>query len=132
MTSTFQKFFLASAIVAAAAMTAQTAKASNLLNVPFSFTVAGHACPASTYVVDRGPVSMAVHLRSMDGSCSFAWIAGPGDPAPTDTRVVLRFDEMGQRHELQSVQYGALITSRLDHKGRKSEYVPTRIIMGGE
>lgn len=130
MASTLRKFFLAPAVVATAALASQTARASQLVNVPFSFTVAGKTCPASLYSVQRGLTGSMVLLRSMDSSCNFVWVAGPGEPAPTDTRVILRFDEMGENHALQSVQYGSLITSRLDHKRRQTEYVPTRIIMG--
>jgi len=129
MTSTLRKFFLASAVVTTSALTANTAMAATL-NVPFSFSVGKKSCPASRYTVTRQADGGIVTLIDATGSCSFGWVVAPGDPAPTDSRVVLRFDEVGQSHTLQSVQYGAAITARLDKKIKRNEYTPTRIIMG--
>lgn len=129
MTSSLRKFFLASAVVTTSALTANTAMAATL-RVPFSFTVGNKSCPASRYTVTRQADGGIVTLIDATGSCSFGWVVSPGDPAPNDSRVVLRFDEVGQSHALQSVQYGAAITSRLDKKFKTNEYTPTRIIMG--
>lgn len=129
MTSTLRNFFLASAVMTTSALTANTAMAATL-NVPFSFSIGNKTCPASRYTVNRQPDGGIVTLMAADGKCSFGWVVSPGDPAPTDSRVVLRFDEVGQAHTLQSVQYGAAITARLDKKMKRNEYTPTRIIMG--
>ena len=85
-------------------MTTTNALAETQVNVPFSFTVNGKVCPAGLYTLDRNLASNVVTLRNDDWKSSFTWIAGAGDPAPTDSRVILRFDEDGLNHTLQSVQ----------------------------
>ena len=114
---------LAPAAMAAAALATNTAMAETL-KVPFTFTVDGKDFPAGLYSVQRQSQNL-VTLISKDASQSFTWVVAPGDPAPTDTAVTLRVDELGQDHVLQSVQYGPLITPRLD-KGA----MPTRIVTG--
>ena len=47
---------------------------------------------------------------------SFTWVLGPGMPDPTDNAVVLKFDQSGQTHALQSIQVGSMITGHLDKK----------------
>jgi len=116
--------------MAAAALTTSSALAENMVNVPFSFTVNGKNCPAGRYAIDHNLVTGVVTLRNDDWKRSFAWVAGPGDPAPADSRVILRFDENGPVHILQSVQYGTLITARLDGKTEQSEGGPTRVVLG--
>jgi hypothetical protein len=54
-----------------------------------------------------------VTLQSKDGTESFTWTLSPGDAAPTDTAVKLKFDEVGDTHILRAVQYGPLATSKL-------------------
>jgi hypothetical protein len=121
---------LASAVLVAGTLAAAPAMAEVLVDVPFNFTVNGKMCPAGRYQVEHDAASNIVTLRSRTWSRTFAWIAGPGEPSPYDARVILRFDESGDAHELQSVQYGSSITSRLDRKTQPSEYVPTRMIQG--
>jgi hypothetical protein len=122
--------FLATAVLAGAALTTTNALAETMVNVPFNFTVNGKVCPAGLYSLDRNLTSNVVTLRNDDWKSSFTWVAGGGDPAPTDTRVILRFDEEGQNHALQSVQYGNVITSRLDGKKKRTETGPTRVVLG--
>jgi hypothetical protein len=122
--------FLATAVLAAAALTTTNALAETQVNVPFSFTANGKVCPAGLYTLDRNLASNVVTLRNDDWKSSFTWIAGAGDPAPTDSRVILRFDEDGPNHTLQSVQYGSVITSRLDGKRNRTEEAPTRVVLG--
>lgn len=105
-----------------AALTTSTAMADTLVKVPFSFNVAGRDCPAGLYSLQRDLSSGVVTLRSMDRSRTFQWLAGPGEPGPTDNLVVLRFDHQGATHTLQSVQYQTIITSRLDKAKKESEY----------
>ena len=127
------KLVLASAVMMAGALAAAPAMAAVMVDVPFSFTVNGKVCPAGRYQIGHDATSSLVTLRAVSSwSRSFSWIAGPGDPSPYDSRVVLRFDENGGDHALQSVQYGSMITNRLDGKrlARPSEYVPTRVIQG--
>ena len=124
------KLVMASAVMMAGALTAAPAMAEVMVNVPFNFTVNGKVCPAGRYAIEHDSTSSLVSLRSVSSwSRSFTWVAGPGEPSPYDARVILRFDENGEAHQLQSVQFGSLITRRLDGK-RKAEYVPTRVIQG--
>lgn len=129
MRSLLSRFFLASAVAATAALAANTAKADTLVNVPFNFTVNGKICPAGQYSVARNDASGIVTLRSDNWKSNFAWIAAPGDPAPTDARIVLRFDQDGGNYTLQSVQYRNLITAPLDGR-KRSEEAPTRVVLG--
>ena len=123
MGSTLRNFVLAPAAMAAAALATNTAMAETL-KVPFTFTVDGKDFPAGLYSVRQSSHNL-VTLISKDASQSFTWVVAPGDPAPTDTAVTLRFSELGETHALRSVQYGPLITPRLD-KGA----MPTRIVTG--
>jgi hypothetical protein len=115
MRSTLRNFVLAPVVMAAAALAANTAMAETV-KVPFNFTFEGKDFPAGYYSVKREMSQNMVTLRSSATSQSFTWVIAPGDPAPTDTAVVLRFDRLGQDHMLQSVQFGPLVTSRLDKK----------------
>ncbi len=128
MSSILRKLSLASVIVATAAFTAAPALAETSVNVPFSFVAAGKLCPAGHYSVDRNPVSGIITLHAADASRNFAWVGGPGDAAPTDTRVILKFDDHGNVRYLHSIQYGSAITQRLDKKA--PEWVPSRIVQG--
>ncbi|MFZ0633371.1 MAG: hypothetical protein WBD32_13965 [Acidobacteriaceae bacterium] len=132
MRSLLPKFVLASAVMLAGALAAAPAMAEVMVNVPFSFTVNGKVCPAGRYQIGHDAASSVVTLRAVNTwSRSFAWIAGSGNASPYDSRVILRFDANGDQHELQSVQFGSMITDRLDRGPRHSEYVPTRD-MGGQ
>ncbi len=119
MRSIIHNFVLASAVVASAAFTINTATAETL-KVPFNFTVAGKDCPAGLYSVQRDKSGSMVKLVSKDASNSFAWIARPSEPAPKNAPVVLKFAARGQNHTLQSIQYGALVTSTFDKKAMQS------------
>jgi hypothetical protein len=129
MRSLLSKFFLASAVAATAALAATTAKADTMVNVPFNFTVNGKICPAGMYSVARNEISGVVTLKNNDWTRSFTWIASSGEPAPTDSRVILRFDDDRGNYTLQSVQYRNLITARLDGRNRV-EARPTRVVLG--
>jgi hypothetical protein len=128
MRSPLRKFFLAPALVAAAAVATSTAMAATAVSVPFNFTVAGKSCPAGKYEIQKGPVANSVRLASADSARSFVWVISPGDPSPTDQRVILTFDRNGDAAALRTVQFGHLITSRLDKPAK--EYTPTRIVAG--
>jgi type 1 fimbria pilin len=130
MRSPIRNLILAPALMAAAALAVTTASAATQLNVPFSFTVAGKTCPAGTYTVERGVNVNSVILSSNDAARSFVWVTAPGEPLPTDQRVILTFDRSGDTHALQSVQFGNRITARLDKAGKKHEYEPTRVMTG--
>jgi len=127
MRYTLRSLVLAPVVLALAAFTASTAMAATV-NVPFNFTVAGQKCPAGLYSVQRDTSGSAIKLRG--AAQSFTWIAGPGDPAPTDKRVVLKFDAMGTTHVLRSVQYGSSVTSQLDRKLHPADSAPTETVQG--
>jgi len=120
--------FLAPAVLAAAALVVQPAMAASRVNVPFNFIAAGQNCPAGSYLVTQDNNGATIKLEGP--AHSFAWIATPGDPSPTDRRVILTFDEVGSTHMLRSVQYGAMITNRLDKKLKKAIPVPERAVAG--
>jgi len=116
MISTLRSIVLAPAILAAAALATNVAVAETTVKVPFNFSVAGKTMPAGFYTVQRDSSGNIVSLRGRDADHSFNWILAPGEPGPTDSRIVLRFDTDGQSHELRSVQYAAGITSRISKK----------------
>jgi hypothetical protein len=115
MKFSFSKFVLAPAVLAAAALAANSAMAAETtIKVPFNFTAAGKVCPAGVYTVNRD--ADYITLTRKGYTESFTWVVGPGSPALTDTKVALKFDEIGKTHVLQSIQYGPVITARLDKK----------------
>ena len=114
MKSILSKFVLAPVILAAAAAITTSAMAETTVNVPFKFTAAGQVCPAGYYTVKHDDNRNFVTLTSKDAGTSFTYVIGPGAAAPTDRKISLKFDNLGGTHVLQSIQYGPLITSRLD------------------
>ncbi len=128
MRITLRSFVLTPVVMAAAALTAHSAMAETNLNVPFNFTVQGKSCPAGLYKVIGTDGGNAVILAG--ASRSFTWLVHPGDPPPSDRRVVLKFDEVGSHHLLRSVQYRNQITSRLDKRSRDIESASIRIVQG--
>jgi hypothetical protein len=116
MQSILRKLVLAPAVLAAAALTTGSAMAETPINVPFSFTVAGESFPAGRYLVERDARGSFVTLAARDWSQSSSWRLGPGSPGPTESKVALKFAKMGDKRVLESIQYGPLITSKLDKK----------------
>jgi hypothetical protein len=123
MKNTFSKFVLASAVVAAAAFTSIPAMAATegaaSINVPFSFTVHGKSLPAGTYQVRWDGTGNFVTIKSSTAVETF--IGSPQQSVSADRRVTMRFEPQGQQQALQSIQYGAMTTSQLSKKTRKSE-----------
>ena len=128
MRTLVQKIFLASAVAAMAALTTSSALADVKVNVPFSFKANGKLCPAGYYSVGRDDTTGTVTLRNATWLRTFSWLAGPGDPAPTDNRIILRFDKVGDGYTLESVQYRSLITAQLDKKHNRE--TPGRMVIG--
>jgi hypothetical protein len=127
MRSKLSTLVLASTALAAAALATlpAVAETTTKLTVPFSFTVDGQSLPAGEYSVKRDNVF--VRLEGKDASQSFVWVAAP--TATKGDMVILKFDPRGETHVLQSVQYGPLVTNRLDKKSSKAnemspQYVP--------
>jgi hypothetical protein len=115
MKSIFSKFVLAPAVLAAAALAANPAIAATV-KVPFNFTANGKTLPAGDYTVLHGQNNHFITLKHNGSSQMLTYIVGPGADNPNDTKVALNFDRVGSAHLLQSIQYGSLMTSRLDKK----------------
>ncbi|HEX4029329.1 MAG TPA: hypothetical protein VHX20_03150 [Terracidiphilus sp.] len=128
MRITLSSFVLTPVMLAAAVLTAHASTTQTTLKVPFDFTVAGKTCPAGSYTVQSDTWGNSVKLEGVSGS--FTWLIHPGDPAPTDKRIILKFDEIGSRHLLRSVQYRDQITSRLDKHSRDLESASIRVVQG--
>ncbi|HEV2323213.1 MAG TPA: hypothetical protein VGS10_04580 [Terracidiphilus sp.] len=115
MQTTLRTFLTAAVVTAAAALASHPAMAAGAtVNVPFSFTASGKQCPAGRYNIRLEKMNQVVRLTDARGQVNLVWLAGPGNPNPSDKRVVLRFDRAGSSYALRSVQDGATITSRLD------------------
>ncbi len=116
MKLTFSKFVLAPVVLAAAAVITTSAMAETTVNVPFKFTAAGQVCPAGYYTVKQDSDRNFVTLTNKDSAKSFTYILGAGAADSSARKVALTFDNLGGTHVLQSIQYGSLVTSRLDKK----------------
>jgi hypothetical protein len=128
MRITLRSIVLTPVVMVAAALTANSAMAETKVNVPFNFSVDGKTCPAGQYSVQADRWGNSVRLEG--ASHVFTWLIRPGDPAPTDKRVILKFDEIGSSHLLRSVQYRDEVTSRLDKRAREIEAAVERDIQG--
>ena len=124
------KFILTSAVLAAVALTTNTAMAEKHLKVPFDFTVDGQTWPAGIYQVDKNSSGNLITLKSLDARKSISFVARPGDAAPTDNRVVLNFDRAGDDHVLRTLQYGALTSPRFDKEHKRAEFGTGRLSQG--
>jgi hypothetical protein len=119
MQNTLRSLVIASLAVTASLFTAKAASAATL-DVPFAFMVGNKVCPAGQYTVRTDDLGSSVEL--LGGQQGFKWIVHPGDPAPTDHRVVMKFVSVGSQHVLRSIQYGPMITSKLDKGTRESVF----------
>lgn len=123
-----RKFFFAPVLMAAAALASSTAMAqTKTVEVPFSFVVGHKICPPGLYTISDSGSGNLVSLQGKSGRNHFSWIIGPGDPSPTDSRILLTFDMVGDTYALRTVQYRSGITSRLDNIERM-EISSTRIL----
>jgi hypothetical protein len=118
---------MASVVLAFAVFAAQTAMATTILNIPFAFTVGNQTFPSGHYAVVRDNNGNAVKLVGATGS--FVWGIRPGDSAPSNNRVVLKFDNLGSMHTLRAIQYGSMTTSQLD-KRELSRRAHSEIVLG--
>jgi hypothetical protein len=120
---------LAPVLVAAAALTTQSASAA-VLHVPFAFTVSGQTLPAGDYSVSTRLGGDSVVLTSRDQGKSFSWLLAPGDPEPGSAGIVMRFDATNAGYALRDIQYHSAVTRRLDKKSRDSDDRPAHVIRG--
>jgi ABC-type multidrug transport system permease subunit len=128
MRFTALKTILAAVVVTTAAQSAHIAKAETTLSVPFSFNVSGQSMPAGVYTVQEDKFHNLVILRNKAGNKSFSYTLRPGDPAPGEVHVALKFESQGDSHILRGIQYGSRTTSRLED-GR-APYEPSRLSQG--
>jgi hypothetical protein len=129
MQNKFRALVLASAALAAAAFTSNTAKAEGTaLHVPFSFTVAGKSLPAGEYTVEKDHRGNFLKLQSEDSGQNVILVAAP--TAVEGGIVSLKFDTQGDTHILHSVQYGHVITARLDKQKKQREEISPRDVSG--
>jgi len=129
MRNKFPTLILALAVMAAAALAINPAFAeTKTLNVPFDFAVAGKVLPAGPYTVQRDNGSSFLRLRGAAPSVLYTWVATPS--ALNSSRVVMRFDALGDTHILRSVQYGALVTPPLGSKANRAKSVVQEISSG--
>jgi len=131
MKSVFSKFVLAPAVLAAAALVSTSAMAESVVKVPFNFTVGNKTLPAGSYAVRHDSSKHFVTLLRKGTSDIYTWIIGPGEPSPSQSKIVLTFDKVGDAHMLQTIQYGSLSTARLDKKSlRQAEHESIRLTGG--
>lgn len=112
------------ALLAAIAFCATTAFAANkaVVNIPFSFESQGQVFPAGQYTATLDLNHNVLALNSVTNTAFSAhWLAGPADSNPNNEKLTLKFDDLGSRHVLRTVQLGPRITSRLDARSRDSE-----------
>jgi hypothetical protein len=110
------KSLLAAIILTAGGLSTHAAKAETLLKVPFGFTVSGQTMPAGVYAVRQDIFHNSVIFRNADGSKSFSYGLGPGDPNASEVHVTLRFASSSDGHVLQSIRFGSKTTARLDER----------------
>jgi hypothetical protein len=122
MRSKLYTVLASAALMAAAVLATNSAVAETTLNVPFSFMVAGKACPAGHYIVKENPIGSLVTLSSEDSSRVFTWILNAAPENYDPAKVVLKFDVAGQAHLLRYVQIGPMMTSVLDKNADTNEY----------
>ena len=122
------KSILAAVVITTAALSAHNAKAETTLNVPFSFTVSGQVLPAGVYTLQQDTFHNMVVLRDKAATRSFTYTLRPGDAAPNEVHVALKFESKGDSHILRGIQYGSRMTSRLDNG--PAPWEPTRLSQG--
>jgi len=111
---------IATAMMAAAVVMVESAKAETTVKVPFNFTVAGKVMPAGSYKIDKDISGRVVTMQGNKTPDTFRWVLTPGEAGPTDGKVTLSFDEKGTAHALKAVKYGSMTTSQIDSKVKKS------------
>ncbi len=123
------KSVLAAVVITTGALGTHGVKAETPLNVPFSFTVAGQTMPAGIYTVQNDNLHNVVVFRNQAATKSFTYALRPGDPAPTESHVTLKFESAGDSHILRSIRVGSKETSRLDSSA-PTAFDPARLSQG--
>ena len=126
MRTNFFKLVLAPAVIAVAALAAAPVMAeSTTVKLSFPFKVAGKTLPAGTYSLERDDAAKIMKLQSADASQTFTWTADTTKSFDSSDQVVLHFDE-GRTPSLQSIQYGSLVSSKLEKKMKNADNAPAR------
>lgn len=126
----FTTLVLATAALATAALAINTANAeATSINVPFSFKVAGKVLPAGEYTVERDHTGNFIKLQGKDPAQLVIVVASA--MAAESNLVSLKFGADNNQHVLQTIQYGHLISSKLDKGSKHQEdvspqYIPAR------
>ena len=117
------RVILASAVIVALALATNVAKAEATIKVPFSFLVGSKVFPAGLYAVERDEKGHGfVTLVAKGSPQSLTCLLVPGAPDPREQKIALNFDLIGKTHVLQSIQYGPMITARLDKEALANEH----------
>ena len=130
MRSILHSLVLAPIVLAAVALTPNTAKAAAVVTVPFNFIVDGKVCPAGQYTVDRDPIKNAIYKRSEKAPVAFHWFMTPGDDNRQPNNVTLHFNQNDQSFSLHTVEFGRMTTPRIDHKSKRSAHDLERTVQG--
>ncbi len=78
-----------------------------MVNIPFNFVSHGQAFPAGQYAATLDPYHNVLALSSTTNPrVSARWIAGPADDNPNNSKLILKFDDLGNTHTLRTVQLG--------------------------
>lgn len=115
MRITHHSQILASMVLALAALAAtHPVMAQAKLNVPFNFVAEGKSYSAGTYTVSQDFDFRSIALRGEGNSLSH--FANPDGEVRDGTKVVLNFVQVGSTYYLHTIQYGEMVTPRLDPK----------------
>jgi hypothetical protein len=109
------KSILAAVVVTTGALSSHIATAQTALKVPFSFRVSGQTMPAGVYTVHEDTFHNVVVLLDKASNRSFTYALRPGDPAPNEVHIALKFETSGNTHILRGIQFGPRTTARLDN-----------------
>lgn len=121
MRSRLCRLLLVPAIATAALLGGQSVKAETV-SVPFSFNAEGKTFSAGTYLVQATLNGTLLTLCPVAGGKTVLFTLEPGDPSPTDQRVVLRFRTSGDQHLLESIVYRGKVTARVSDSHGKTRY----------
>ena len=113
MRSKIYTVLASAALMAAAGLATNSAMAETTLNVPFSFMVAGKACPAGHYTVKENPIGTFVTLTNQDSSRVFTWILLPSSPDFKNGDVVLTHTQEAANPNNHGVDLAVLVQDQL-------------------
>jgi len=111
MRSIFRMLVLAPVLCASAAFAVERAS----VDVPFNFESHGKVFPAGKYDVKLDANRSILTLSSrMVPSKTLSWGVGPAETALRDPVLNMKFDQVGDQHELRTVRLGGYQTPVLN------------------